>query len=97
LRVWLDGGKRKYIAGSDPEGVISVADILACCELEQTSMAGYDVRKDRPILTEYMDRVKADLNPHYDDVHKVVYMMTKKFGGKVPQLKTKDDSYKAKM
>ena len=44
-----------------------------------------------------MNRVKEDLNPHYDDVHKIVYMMTKKFGGKVPKLKTKDDQYKIKM
>lgn len=96
-RVWLEEGKRNYIAGPGPEGVISVADILACCELEQPSMAGYDVRKGRPILAEYMNRVKSDLNPHYDDVHKIVYMMTKKFGGKVPQLKTQDDKYKIKM
>ena len=94
--VWLEGGKRKYIAGPDGKEAISVADIVACCELEQPSMAGYDVRKGRPILEEYMQRVKEDLNPHYDDVHKVVYMMTKKFGGKVPQIK-KDKDYKIKM
>merc|ERR1719166_420363 len=77
--VWLEKGKNKYITGSDK---ISVADIWACCELEQPSMAGYDVRKGRPILEEYMNRVKGELNPHYDDAHKVVYMMVKKFGGK---------------
>lgn len=32
--VWLDGGKNKFIAGDK----ISVADILACCELEQPGM-----------------------------------------------------------
>ena len=94
-QIWLEGGKRKYIAGPDGEGAISVADIMACCELEQPSMAGYDVRKGRPILEEYMNRVKEDLNPHYDDVHKVVYMMTKKFGGQVPKI-NKDKDYKVK-
>lgn len=78
---WLEEGKKKYV-GSDDK--ISVADIWACCELEQPAMAGYDVRKGRPILEEYMNRVKADLNPHYDDAHKVVNMMVNKFGGKVP-------------
>jgi glutathione S-transferase len=94
-QIWLEGGKRKYIAGPDGEGAISVADIMACCELEQPSMAGYDVRKGRPILEEYMNRVKEDLNPHYDDVHKVVYMMTKKFRGQVPKI-NKDKDYKVK-
>ena len=62
-----------------------------------TTFFRYDVRKGRPILAEYMNRVKEDLNPHYDDVHKIVYMMTKKFGGKVQELKTKDAKYKIKM
>jgi len=79
--VWLEKGKNKYITGSDK---ISVADIMACCELEQPSLAGYDVRDGRPILSEYMKRIKEELNPHYDDVHAVVYQMTKKFGGDIP-------------
>lgn len=65
---------------------ISVADILACCELEQPSMAGYDVRAGRAILADYMERVRNELNPHYDDAHKMVYKMRDRFGGKVPGL-----------
>ena len=34
---WLDQGNKKYIGDGDN---ISVADIWACCELEQPSMAG---------------------------------------------------------
>ena len=34
---WLDGGKKNYIGVKEQ---ISVADIWACCELEQPSMAG---------------------------------------------------------
>ena len=79
--VWLEKGKNKYITGSDK---ISVADIQACCELEQPSLAGYDVREGRPVLAEYMRRVQEELNPHYDEVHKVVYQLTKKFGGDIP-------------
>ena len=62
---------------------ISVADILACCELEQPQMAGYNVREGRPVLAEYMDRVTGLLNPHYDEAHKVLYQMRDKFGGKI--------------
>ena len=78
--IWLDGGKKNFIAGDE----LSVADIWACCELEQPSMAGYDVREGRPIIDQYMARVKEGLNPHYDDLHKMVYHFIKKFGGKIP-------------
>jgi len=78
---WLDGGKKNYIGVKEQ---ISVADIWACCELEQPSMAGYDVREGRPVLKAYMDRVISDLSPEYDDAHKIVRMMVKKFGGKIP-------------
>ena len=33
---WLDNGNKPYIGGQN----ISVADIWACCELEQPSIAG---------------------------------------------------------
>ena len=46
----------------------------------------YDVTEGRPVLKEYMERVKSELQPHYDDVHAVVYQMCKKFGGKIPGL-----------
>jgi len=83
--IWLENGKKKYLCGDK----ISVADIVACCELEQPIMAGYDVREGRPIIKEYMDRVKNELQPHYDDVHKAVYFMRDKFGGKIPGLEAK--------
>ena len=70
----------RYVAGD----TISVADILAACEMEQPSMAGYDVTKDREVLGSYLARVKAELNPHYDEVSSVVYKMRDKFGGDVP-------------
>ena len=83
--IWLENGHKKYLGGDK----ISVADIIAVCELEQPSMAGYDVKKGRPILAEYMERVKADLQPHYDEAHKIVYQMRNKFGGKIPGLEAK--------
>jgi len=79
-RVWLRNGEKRYVAGD----TISVADILAACEMEQPSMAGYDVTKDREVLGSYLARVKAELNPHYDEVSSVVYKMRDKFGGDVP-------------
>ena len=84
-KVWLENGQKKYLAGDK----ISVADIVALCELEQPSMAGYDVKKGRPVLAEYMARIKSELQPHYDDAHKIVYQMRNKFGGKIPGLDAK--------
>jgi len=78
---WLLNGSNNYICGGEN---ISVADILAACELEQPTMAGYDIREGRGVLSAYLDRVKADLNPHYDDVHSMVYKMRDKFGGDIP-------------
>ena len=34
--IWLENGEKKYLCGDK----ISVADIVACCELEQPLMAG---------------------------------------------------------
>jgi len=36
-----------------------------------------------------MDRVKAELNPHYEEAHKVLYQMRDKFGGKIPGVTAK--------
>lgn len=49
----------------------------------------HDVKANRPVLKEYMERIKSELQPHYDDVHKIVYQMRDKFGGKVPGLEAK--------
>ena len=79
--IWLANGKKKYLCGDK----ISVADIVAVCELEQPLMAGLDVRTDRPLLTAYMKRVQDELSPHYDDVHEKVYQVRDKFKGKMPE------------
>ena len=57
---------------------IAKLDVLFCDTYR------YDVREGRPVLKAYMDRVISDLSPEYDDAHKIVRMMVKKFGGKIP-------------
>lgn len=41
-------------------------------------MVGYDVRAGHPKLSDYMDLVKSRLQPHYDQVHSIVYMTKQK-------------------
>lgn len=82
-QVWLKNGSKKYICNDQ----LSIADIVACCELEQPKMAGFDVRTDRPVLEKYMDGIKAELQPHYDDVHAMIYQISDAYKGSIPASK----------
>jgi len=66
--VWLNPSKQKFIAGNE----ISVADLLAICELEQTRLAGVDPCEGRPNIKLWMDLVKQETQPHYDDAHLIL-------------------------
>ncbi|XP_045625652.1 glutathione S-transferase theta-1 [Procambarus clarkii] len=79
--VWLK--KRPFIAGNE----LTIADLLAACELEQPGMADYDVFAGRPVLTAWFQRVKEGLHPEYSEAHSVVYYIRNKFGGSVPDAK----------
>ena len=68
-RIFLRNSK--FISGNE----VSVADLAACCELEQCSVAGLELKKEVPALGAYMERVRLRLAPHYDDVHKDLYEM----------------------
>lgn len=57
-----------FIAGDE----ISIADLVAACEIEQPKLAGYDARVGRPKLTAWMQRVKETTQPDYDEAHKVL-------------------------
>ncbi|XP_058444854.1 glutathione S-transferase theta-1-like [Malaya genurostris] len=63
------GTGSKFLVGDE----ISVADLLAACEIEQPKMAGFDPCAGRPNLTAWMDRVRKATNPYYDEAHKLVY------------------------
>jgi len=78
--VWLKD--TPYIAGQN----ISVADVLAACELEQPTMVEYDVTEGRPRLAAWWTQVRAQCQPHYDDVHSVIHNMRKRVYGD-PQAK----------
>ncbi len=57
-----------YITGPD----VTLADLFAICELLQPGCTGYDVTQGRPRLLAWMARVKARLQPHFDEVHKEI-------------------------
>ena len=47
-------------------------------------MAGYDPRDGRPVLRDWLERVRLTLQPHYDTVHERVNKVCTKYGGKLP-------------
>ena len=53
---------------------ISIADIQAVCEFTQFWVAGVDpFEADRPRLAQWMADCQKELQPHFDEVHKMVY------------------------
>ncbi|KAK2577369.1 hypothetical protein KPH14_003485 [Odynerus spinipes] len=62
--TWL---KDKPFLTSDK---ISVSDIFGVCEVEQLRLAGYDPRESGPVLAEWIERVRKETNPYYDEAHK---------------------------
>lgn len=64
--IWL--ANSKFIAGN----TLTVADIFAICEIEQPRIAGYDAKVGRPKLGAWMERVKKETNPYYDEAHETV-------------------------
>ncbi|CAB3383917.1 Hypothetical predicted protein [Cloeon dipterum] len=64
--IWLKD--RPFLAGDK----ISIADILGACEVEQPRMVGHDPGANRPKLAAWLGRVRAELNPHYDEAHQII-------------------------
>ena len=63
----------KFVNGDQ----ISIADLLAVCELTQLWMTDEDVTADRPRIAQWIADVKSTLSPHFDEVHKMVYFHKK--------------------
>lgn len=76
--VWLKD--QPFLSGNN----VSIADLMAACELEQPSMAGYDVCEGRPLLTAWFQRVREAFHPHYDEGHVIVNKIRAKQGVKAP-------------
>ena len=64
---------------------ISIADLQAVCEFSQFWVGGVDPFEDRPRLTQWMKDCQKELQPHFDEVHKMVYVARDKeiFKGKL--------------
>ena len=64
--VWLK--RSSYLAGNQ----ITIADLLGVCEMMQPISAGYNLDTNRfPRVQDWMERVKKETQPHFDDAHKI--------------------------
>ncbi|XP_013888951.1 glutathione S-transferase theta-2 [Austrofundulus limnaeus] len=62
-------GRQAFLCGDD----ITVADLLAACELMQPLGGGRDILKDRPQLQRWMSRVRSAVGDSFDEAHAVLY------------------------
>lgn len=71
--------RQAFLCGDD----ISLADLLAVCELMQSLGSGRDVLKNRPNLLSWRSRVQSSLSDSFDEAHAIVYRLREKFTAKL--------------
>jgi len=76
----------QFVAGD----TMTIADLLVACELAQAVVANYDIGQGRPLLAGWFDRVRAQLQPHFDDVVSVLAGKGKNQLGRVYQCESFD-------
>ncbi|KAI5088053.1 glutathione S-transferase theta 2, partial [Silurus meridionalis] len=62
---------------------VTLADLLAVCELMQPLGGGRDVLKNHPRLKEWKSRVQAVLGDSFDLAHKILYTLKDKHNSKL--------------
>ncbi|XP_077097831.1 glutathione S-transferase theta-1-like [Siphateles boraxobius] len=71
--------RQAFLCGDD----ISLADLLAVCELMQPLGSGRDVLKNRPNLLSWRSRVQSSLSDSFDEAHAILYSLREKFTAKL--------------
>ncbi|KAI4881817.1 hypothetical protein NFI96_031874 [Prochilodus magdalenae] len=71
--------RQAFLCGDD----ISIADLLAICELMQPLGGGRDVLKDHPKLQRWKSRVQAALGDSFNEAHSVLYRLRDKTAAKL--------------
>ncbi|XP_055585048.1 glutathione S-transferase theta-1-like [Uranotaenia lowii] len=71
-RDWIVPGR--FIVGDR----ITIADILAACEVEQPKIVGLDPFAGRPQLASWVEKVRYTMSPYYQEAHRDFYKFTEK-------------------
>ena len=64
----------KFINSSE----ISIADLMALCEMTQFKIVDMDVVKTRPRLQEWFSNCNSELSPHLDKVNTLINVASEK-------------------
>jgi len=70
--IWLKD--RPFIAGEK----ISIADLLAAAEIDETAIGGYDAKDHHEKIREYLERVGSAIHPHYDEANAMLNKLAMK-------------------
>ncbi|MFT7808451.1 glutathione S-transferase theta-1-like [Arapaima gigas] len=71
--------RQPFLCGDD----VTLADLLAVCEIMQPLGGGRDILKGRPKLEAWRSRVKSVLKGSFDDAHRVLFRLRDKFTSKL--------------
>ncbi|KAM6893795.1 glutathione S-transferase theta-2 [Xenentodon cancila] len=71
--------RQPFLCGDD----VTIADLLAVCELMQPLGGGRDVLKDRPLLQRWKSRVQAATGESFDDAHAVLFAIRDRHRGRL--------------
>ncbi|KAJ2949292.1 hypothetical protein O0L34_g6241 [Tuta absoluta] len=70
---WL--GKSSFLTGD----TVTVADLLAACEVEQPRMADFNPSEKHAKIAVWLQKVREHFNPHFDEAHVVVNKVAAKY------------------
>lgn len=57
---------------------ITIADILAACEIEQPKIVGVDPFERRPKVAAYTEKIRYTMTPYYQEAHQDFYKIAEK-------------------
>ncbi|XP_061586128.1 glutathione S-transferase theta-2 [Cololabis saira] len=71
--------RQPFLCGDD----VTIADLLAVCELMQPLGGGRDVLKDRPLLQRWKCRVQAAVGQSFNEAHAVLFAVRDRHRGRL--------------
>ncbi|XP_061390392.1 glutathione S-transferase theta-3-like [Musca vetustissima] len=75
--LWLkDTG---YLAGNK----LTAADVFGACEIEQIRCCGYEIKNKYPKIYSWIEKVRHELHPFFNEAHRMVYMYEKETKSKL--------------
>lgn len=80
--VWLKD--TEYLTGNK----VTVADLFLASDLQQARICNFDPTKNRPKIEKWLNKVKTDFDPHFENGHKYIYKYQAEYKGVPPIHKT---------